>query len=205
MNDCKLNEPPTPGKRVAEAVEIISKVVGIVSIIIAGGWTYRQFNVERVDGQNLVVLVTPTVVAEGTGTPAIVIDISLKNIGKVPIKAGKLRDDKGNVTNEGCELTVIEYSDMSAGFVHGANNAPTSQSMIDWRFGGSERTYRVDHYNVLGDYDAFRNETYILNPGAEFHERAVASATPGHLYGIRARFFSSSEWTMADMAYVYVR
>ena len=44
----------------------------------------------------------------------------------------------------------------------------------------------------------------MLNPGVEYNETAVVPVKKGALYGICARFFAKAEWTMTDIAYVFV-
>jgi hypothetical protein len=154
-----------------------------------------KLSLRREDAQNLAISLNPRLVATDTDSPLIIADVTLKNIGRVPIWAGARVDDSS--PGEGCELTVIEYEN------HAVGKAADVQ-IIDWSDGGGEHRYLLEKYNLLSSYTSYRKGSYVLNPGVEYHEAGVVPVTKGKLYGVRARFFTEEGWTAADIAYVYV-
>jgi hypothetical protein len=184
-------------QNLADIIDVGSKLASTIAMLIGGWWAYEQFNVQRTNAENLFVSLASRVVASDTDSPVLIVDITLKNIGKVPVWAGKRVGDSGDVVGEGLELTVIEYEDRSEG-------ESASQRIIDWDKGGGEQDYIVDKYNLIGSYYAYRNGSYMLNPGVEYHEAGAVPVTPSKLYAIRVRFFGLAGWTAADFDYVYV-
>ena len=194
MADIDAKKLKTLSEKFAMLIDVASKIVSIFAIIIGGWWAMRQFTVQRQNAQTLLVSVTPQLAATDTESPVIIADVSLKNIGKVPIWAG---EHTGKYHGKGCELTVIEYGDRSKG-------RSAQQQIVDWDRGGGKRKYVVEKYNLLERYGAFGTQSYMLNPGVEYHETGVVPVAKGKLYGVRVRFFTDANWTAADIAYVYV-
>lgn len=160
----------------------------ISALIVAALWTYKQFNIESPESPSLLIGITATPIATASKENALVIDVSLKNAGKVKIQPGK------HPSGEDCQLDVIKYTNLNS-YERGSNEP---HNVIDWNKNGGIGEKLVSKFNLLRYYN-----NYTINPGAEAHERVVVPVEAGYLYGIRARFFNE-EWTNADFQYVYV-
>lgn len=185
---------------IQNCVEVTSKVVTIIAIIVGGWWTYSNFIRFKEGAENLAVTVQATAGKAVNGKAITIIDVSLKNIGKVPVTAGVLvtKTIRGKKMDfSGCEITVIEYDTDS-------RKPESTAALIDWDNEEVGSKTVIDHYNILDGYAAFRNGNYVLNPGVEYHESMAFSAVPGKLYGIRARFFSEQEWSNSDIKYLSI-
>ncbi len=170
-------------------LDVLKAIVEIAAIVGGGWWVYQQFTVEQPNAQNLVVAIAATPMRTGADESAILVDITMRNIGKVKIAAGRQPD------GEGCELSVIRYNDLKD---HPTTPEKPSEPIVDWDLQMGEVDGVVLNYNLLRYY-----LNYVINPGVEYHERVVIPVKPGYLYGIRARFFSD-DWSNVDFRYVNV-
>lgn len=177
-----------------DVLEVVSKAAGVIALVVGAVWTYTQFTIHRENAENVNVSIEPKVIAEDSGNPVILAEVTLENVGKVAVRAGKYNED-----HEGLELTVIEYRNHAKGI--GPN-----QQVIDWNLGGDappRSDWPVDKYNMIGQYQAYKDGNYNLNPGTTFKESIAIPAKQGRLYLLRVRFFSASQWSASDLAYVY--
>lgn len=181
------------------SLEQLSNLISIVAVIMGGWWTYAHFIAFREGDENLSVSVAAVVGQPVANKSVTIVDIALKNIGKVPIWAESAEKSASSswADHSGCELTVIEYDDYSQG-------QSDSQNVIDWQEGGGNKRIVVKDYNVLRGYRAFKRGNYVMNPGVEYHESVAIPTSSGKLYAIRARFFSANGWSNSDIKYVYV-
>lgn len=181
-------------EQLSKILELLSKAAGIIALVVGAWWTYSQFTIHRENAENVNITLEPKVVAEGTDAPLILANVALDNIGKVPVRAGRY-----NKEHEGLELTVIEYKNPKKGI--GQN-----KQVIDWELGGDappSSEWPVVAYNMIGEYTAYKNGNYNLNPGSKCKESVAIPAKPGKLYLLRVRFFSESGWSTSDLAYIY--
>lgn len=181
-----------PRQNVLDLIDVISKVVGIGATVIGGYWVYDQFTVHRENAQIVDISLDPKLQGMDSATPILSANVTLKNIGKVPVLAGR----KDN--HEGLELTVIEYNDPKTGI-------GKKEQVIDWEQGGgapSADKWPVVGYNMLKQYDAYKSGTYLINPGATFKESVAIPVEKNKLYLLRVRFFLGNGSSVSDLAYV---
>jgi hypothetical protein len=186
--------PTSFWERYAALIDGASKIISTAAILVGAWWAYRQFYVHREDAHNLIVELKPRIVATDTGSPVLIADVYLTNIGKVAIWPAQ---PKTVTSGEGCELSVIEYSDPSKGQ---SDDLP----IIDYDRGGGRVVRRLTKHNLLSHYAAYAHGNYVLNPGSKYHETSAIPVSRGKLYCLRVRFFTQEGWTSADFAYVYV-
>ena len=170
-------------------IEVLKSIIEIAAIVVGGCWVYHQFTVEDPTAHNLVLAATATPIRTGTEETALLVDVTMRNIGKVKIAAGIQPE------GEGCELSVVRYKDLQD---HPTAGEKPSKPIVDWDL------QMGDVKEVIGKYNLLRyHPSYVINPGVEYHERFVVPVTPGYLYGIRARLFSDN-WSNVDFRYVSV-
>ncbi len=177
-------------------LEAISKFAGIIALIVGAWWTYSQFTIHRENAENVNVSIDPKVIAESSSNPIILANVTIENVGKVAVRAGKYNDE-----HEGLELTVIEYKNHAKGI--GQN-----KQVIDWELGGDappSNDWPVVGYNMISQYKAYKDGNYNLNPGSKFKESVAVPAKHEKLYLLRVRFFSDSGWSTSDLAYIYTK
>jgi hypothetical protein len=170
-------------------IDDVKAIIEIAAIVVGGWWAYHQFTVEEPKAHNLVLAAAATPIRTGTEESAILVDVTLRNIGKVKIAAGIQPE------GEGCELSVIRYKDLQD---HPTDAETPSKPIVDWDLQMGDAKEVIGKYNLLRYYP-----DYVINPGVEYHERVVVPVTPGYLYGIRARFFADN-WSNVDFRYVNV-
>lgn len=183
-----------PTEQLSRILELLSKAAGIIALVVGAWWTYSQFTIHRENAENVNITIEPKVIAEGTDAPLILANVTIDNIGKVAVRAGRYNEE-----HEGLELTVIEYKDPKRGI------GPNKQ-VIDWELGGDappSSEWPVVAYNMIGEYKAYKNGNYNLNPGSKYKESVAVPAKPGKLYLLRVRFFSENGWSASDLAYIY--
>jgi hypothetical protein len=188
------------GHTLMTAIDVLSKLAGILAIVIGGWWTYSRFVAYREDVANILVTVSADIQGAAGNKTLTFVDVSLKNVGKVPIFAeASLREKRENWLNHGgCELSIIEYDEFPTG-----GKDPKSL-VVDWESSAGKNAYVLEDYDLLAQYKVARNGNYVLNPGIEYHEPLVFLASPGKLYALRARFFSKGDLTSSHIRYVKI-
>ena len=196
QDSIKITSPQSRLERICKQIEMAGHIVTIVATVTGGFWVYFQFHISREPGSpNLVISVSPKLIGDKTDKPVTKVDIVMKNVGRRVVRPG-VWERKGE-TGDGCELSVIHYSDAAAGWR--PNNA-----IIDFNRGGGTRNWILEKYNVIGNYDSYRDGTYALSPGDEYRESVVVPTQQPGLYCFHVRFFSTERWTTADIQYLYV-
>lgn len=177
-------------------LKVLATAIPVMGIVAAGIWNFYLFKLFGDGTENVIVNLKTEKQKLDTKTELVAIEVSVKNIGKVPVTAGQNPVYSG----EGLELTVIEFN----------SELVNSKSFIDWDTGldcSSDRSennkclFTLYKYNILGEYTAYKNSSYTINAGSEIYERMVIKVKPNKLYGVRARFFSPQNWTGADIIY----
>ncbi len=175
-------------------MDFISKASGPVALIIGAWWSYSQFTIHRDNAENINIAIEPKLIAKNTKTPLILANVTIDNVGNVPVRSGRYDEE-----HEGLELTVIEYRNPAQGI--GPN-----QQVIDWDLGGDApppKDWPVVKYNMIGQYQSYKSGNYNLNPGSKYKESVAIPAKPGKLYLLRVRFFSDNGWSTSDLSFVY--
>ena len=126
-------------------VELLSKVVTILAILIGGIWTYRNFNLERTDIPSPQILVDPQVVAYTKEKVLLVLNVIIKNVGKRVVKVNK----------NGCKVSLVLI--------------PPDEPLYK-RLRFLENQAVVNDENILDEYYVGEKWRYEIEPGSEYHE-----------------------------------
>ena len=173
--------PHEPDSRSFSAwLDFASKFVPIVAIILGGLWTIKLYHDDRASNWSIDLGVDTEVVdLPGNDTEALlIIKVSLKNTGKVPVTSSIIDPHKG------LALTVYE---------HGARldkeKTEASEHLIEWSAGDS----LVGRFNMLSRYPETESKTaYMLNPGDVRHEAEAIVVGRERLYGASVRFWATN-------------
>jgi len=86
--------------------DLVSKVLGVVALVVAGWWTYTNFTVERTHDPTMEVSVEPSVHPLDGSRILLNVDVFLRNAGKVAIMP---RFSGGeNDRDVGLEISIVE-------------------------------------------------------------------------------------------------
>jgi hypothetical protein len=99
-----------------EHIDIVSKWVTILAILIGGIWVYYNFNITDTNKSNAEIAISTEILPYDAKSSLLVIYIKPKNIGKVPIE----------ITGDGITLTLKEIpKDAKVGHIDMEKIPPT--------------------------------------------------------------------------------
>jgi hypothetical protein len=184
-------------------VDLVSKVLGGLAVIVAAWWTYTNFTVERTHDPTMLVTVSPSVQPVDGGRVLLNVDVFMQNIGKVAIKPRfPAADDERDV---GLEISIVEIEPIEpdAAVKTAAAMSADGQELpwFDWTAGGGHPRPLVLKRNLLASNEDFRHDRYQLNPGVRYREPFACIVDRDRLYAIRARFWTD-EGSVSDLVYV---
>jgi hypothetical protein len=156
----RIDRARTNRKVIAYYVDILSKVATIVAIVVGGIWAYRNFNLERTDIANPQVVVDPRVLTYTNEKVLLVVNITLKNVGRRIVRVSK----------EGC-LVSVEL-------------VPADQPLYKRLKFGEGRAV-VKDVNILDEYYVGQPWNYEIEPGNEYHEIYSAVMPKGQFAHVR--------------------
>jgi hypothetical protein len=183
--------------------DLISKVIGVVALVVAAWWTYANFTVERTHDPTMEVSVEPSVHVLDDTRVLLDVDVFLRNAGKVAIMPRF--PDRETDRDVGLEISIVEIVP-GGDPARDARQPPAAGSdpavpWFDWTSGdGSPRPILLKR-NLLASNEDFRHRRYQLNPGVRVREPFACVVERNRLYAIRARFWTV-EGSVADLVYV---
>lgn len=184
-------------------VDLVSKVLGGLAVVVAAWWTYANFTVERTHDPTMLVTVSPAVQPVEEGRVLLNVDVFMQNIGKVAIKP-RLPTAEGD-RDVGLEISIVEIEPIepdSAAKSAAATSADGQElPWFDWTAGGGRPRPLVLKRNLLASNEDFRHGRYQLNPGVRHREPFACIVDRSRLYAIRARFWTD-EGSVSDLVYV---
>ena len=184
-------------------VDLVSKVLGGLAVIVAAWWTYTNFTVERTHDPTMLVTVSPSVQPVEEGRVLLNVDIFMQNIGKVAIKPRFPAADGDR--DVGLEISIVEIEPVEPNATASTAAAVSADGQelpwFDWTAGGGSPRPLVLKRNLLASNEDFRHGRYQLNPGARYREPFACIVDRGRLYAIRARFWTN-EGSVSDLVYV---
>lgn len=184
-------------------VDLVSKVLGGLAVVVAAWWTYTNFTVERTHDPTMLVTVSPAVQPVEGGRVLLNVDVFMQNIGKVAIKPrfATAEDDR----DVGLEISIVEIEPIEPDSAVKAAAATSADGQelpwFDWTAGGGSPRPLVLKRNLLASNEDFRQGRYQLNPGVRYREPFACIVDRDRLYAIRARFWTD-EGSVADLVYV---
>lgn len=180
-------------------VDLVSKVVGGLAVVVAAWWTYTNFTVERTHDPTLEVSVEPAIRPLDDTRVLLNVDVFLRNVGKVavmPRYAGPAGNDAG------LEISIVELEPLRRSTDDtAATDGDPDVPWFDWTSGDGAPTPILFKRNLLTSNEDYRNSRYRLNPGVRYREPFACVVTRGRLYAIRARFWTD-DGSVADLVYV---
>jgi len=188
-------------------VDLVSKVLGGMALLVAAWWTYTNFTVERTHDPTMVVTVSPTVHPLQGEQVLLNVDVFMENIGKVAIKPKFPREDEER--DLGLEISIVELEPLHRGVEErtGGIDEPAAGiserdvPWFDWTAGAGNPRPLLHKRNLLATNEDFRRGRYQLNPGVRYREPFACVVERGRLYAIRARFWTE-EGSVADLVYI---
>jgi hypothetical protein len=183
--------------------DLVSKVIGVVALVVAAWWTYTNFTVERTHDPTMEVSVEPSVHPLDGSRMLLDVDVFLRNAGKVAIVPRF--PDRDTDRDVGLEISIVE---IAPGGAPTGGTGPTTAAgpdpavpWFDWTSGdGSPRPILLKR-NLLASNEDFRQRRYQLNPGVRVREPFACVVERNRLYAIRARFWTA-EGSVADLVYI---
>jgi hypothetical protein len=183
--------------------DLVSKVLGVVALMVAAWWTYTNFTVERTHDPTMEVSVEPVVHPLDGSRVLLNVDVFLRNAGKVAIVP---RFPEGAEDRDvGLEISIVEIepvvpADSPAGLPAEAG-AEATVPWFDWTSGDGRPRAILHKRNLLASNEDYRLRRYQLNPGVRSREPFACVVERDRLYAIRARFWTD-QGSVADLVYV---
>jgi hypothetical protein len=184
-------------------VDLISKVLGGLAVIVAAWWTYTNFTVERTHDPTMEVSVEPSVHPLDGSRILLNVDVFLRNAGKVAIVP---RFPPGDGDRDvGLEISIVEIEPavVTDGRPVASAEAGTDPAVpwFDWTSGDGRPKAILLKRNLLASNEDYRHRRYQLNPGVRSREPFACVVEKDRLYAIRARFWTD-QGSVADLVYV---
>lgn len=183
--------------------DLVSKVLGVVALMVAGWWTYTNFTVERTHDPTMEVSVEPSVHPLDGSRILLNVDVFLRNAGKVAIVPRFPNGDAD--TDVGLEISIVEIEPVVAATGQGgppaAVGADPAMPWFDWTSGDGRPRPILLKRNLLASNEDYRRRRYRLNPGVRSREPFACVVEKDRLYAIRARFWTD-EGSVADLVYI---
>jgi hypothetical protein len=157
---------PSAGlKETADRLDLVSKVITTLALLAGGIWALFTFVLFRSAEQSLLLAIEPRSITYHDDLRVVLFNISLRNAGKVVIKAG----------SGGCRVWINELPQTT---IVGAS--------VDLDAGEQ----LVDGLDLLAHYD--KSFAYEIEPGSEYHEFGNVVVAVGSLLSVRATFYFGS-------------
>ena len=160
-------DPVSVGPAAAlDRADLASSAITSLGLLAAGLWALFTFVLFRSGVTNLEMTIRPQVQPLRDDSRMLMIDVGLRNTGKVMVEAGAM----------GCRIWLR----------HLPIDAEIGQPVdLD---GGN---VVVDGLDLLADYD--KRFPYEIEPGAEYHEFCAVPVKRGALFSVRATFYLGGE------------
>jgi hypothetical protein len=183
--------------------DLVSKVLGVVALVVAGWWTYTNFTVERTHDPTMEVSVEPSVHPLDGSRILLNVDVFLRNAGKVAIVP---RFPQGDGDRDvGLEISIVEIEPavVTDGRPVASAEAGTDPAVpwFDWTSGDGRPKAILLKRNLLASNEDYRHRRYQLNPGVRSREPFACVVEKDRLYAIRARFWTD-QGSVADLVYI---
>lgn len=183
--------------------DLVSKVLGVIALMVAGWWTYTNFTVERTHDPTMEVTVEPTVHPLDGSRVLLNVDVYLRNAGKVAIVPRFPADAADR--DVGLEISIVELEPVvpvdDRPAAPAAAGAEATVPWFDWTSGDGRPRAILYKRNLLASNEDYRQRRYQLNPGVRSREPFACVVERGRLYAIRARFWTD-DGSVADLVYV---
>ena len=181
-------------------VDLVSKVLGGLAVIVAAWWTYTNFTVERTHDPTLEVTIEPHVRPVDDRHVLLSVDVFLRNVGKVAVAPRYARE--AGQEDAGLEISMVSLEPLRASTpntseVDGDPDVP----WFDWTSGDGAPEAILRKRNLLASNEDYRQRRYQLNPGVRYREPFACIVERGKVYAIRARFWTD-DGSVADLVYV---
>jgi len=205
-----MDGTPRPALETAHLwVDLVSKVLGGLALVVAAWWTYANFTVERTHDPTMLVRMTPTVSRLVDERVLLNVDVFMENIGKVAIRP-RFGGDAAD-RDVGLEISIVEieplrreHAPQAAASGTAAVSVPDADPDVpwfDWTSGDGAPKPILLKRNLLAANEDYRHGRYQLNPGVRYREPFACVVEHNKLYAIRARFWTD-EGSVADLVYV---
>lgn len=153
-------------QQISKIVEILNQILTALAIVVGGIWAYWNFVLKRTGVWNLQLTIVPQVIPYLKDKRLLVINVTLKNVGKVKITPGP----------SGCRVSVRKLSrNLGLG------------KQLEWK----EAKKIIDSVDVLRHYrDGGREySNYEIEPNCEYHELETLVVSKGDLLNIEVKFW----------------
>lgn len=187
-------------------VDLVSKVLGGIAILVAAWWTYTNFTVERTHDPNLELSIEPRVHPLDDSRVLLAVDVFMRNVGKVAVVPRFANGE--DQESAGLEISIVSMepsrrstTDTTKTTETTSPDAPPDVLWFDWTSGDGAPETILRKRNLLSSNEDYRDRRYQLNPGVRYREPFACIVERGRLYAIRARFWTD-EGTVADLVYV---
>jgi hypothetical protein len=132
--------------------DLISKVIGVVALVVAAWWTYANFTVERTHDPTMEVSVAPAVHPLRGDRVLLNVDVFLRNVGKVAI-VPRFPERDGD-RDLGLEISIVEIEPLGdpKPAVHQASHVEADPEVpwFDWNSGdGNPRLLLLKRNNSV--------------------------------------------------------
>ena len=149
-----------------DRADVANNAITSLGLLAAGLWALFTFVLFRSGVTNLEMTLRPQVQPLRADTRMLMIDVGLRNTGKVMVEAGAM----------GCRIWLR----------HLPRDAEKGQPVdLD---GGN---VVIDGLDLLAGYD--KSFPYEIEPGAEYHEFCAVPVAPAALFSVRATFYLGGE------------
>lgn len=183
--------------------DLVSKVLGVVALMVAAWWTYTNFTVERTHDPTMEVSVEPAVHPLDGSRVLLNVDVFLRNAGKVAIVPRFPAEAEDQ--DVGLEISIVEIEPVVAAIGPARQpaevGAEATVPWFDWTSGDGRPRAILHKRNLLASNEDYRQRRYQLNPGVRSREPFACVVERDRLYAIRARFWTD-EGSVADLVYV---
>jgi hypothetical protein len=155
--------PGSIGPRLAaDRADLANNAITSLGLLAAGLWALFTFVLFRSGVTNLEMTIRPQVQPLRADTRMLMIDVGLRNTGKVMVEAGAM----------GCRVWLRRLpKDAEVG------------RPVDLDGGDVV----IEGLDLLAGYD--KSFPYEIEPGAEYHEFCAIPVMPGALFSVRATFY----------------
>ena len=150
----------------ADRADLANNAITSLGLLAAGVWALFTFVLFRSGVTNLEMTIRPQVQPLRADTRMLMLDVGLRNTGKVMVQAGAA----------GCRIWLRRLPE----------DAKRDQP-VDLDSG----EVVIDGLDLLADYD--KRFPYEIEPGSEYHEFCAIPVTAGALFAVRATFYLGGE------------